>query len=63
MLFYFSLNCMNISNELTDMQVAALITGEEERQKEGMELIASENYQSPSVLAAQSTVFANKYSE
>jgi len=28
-----------------------------------MELIASENYQSPAVLEAQSSVFANKYSE
>jgi len=28
-----------------------------------MELIASENYQSPAVLEAQSSVFANKYAE
>jgi glycine hydroxymethyltransferase len=46
-----------------DSQVDALIRSETKRQIEGMELIASENYQSPSVLGAQSTVFANKYSE
>lgn len=33
------------------------------RQATGMEFIASENYQSKAVLAAQSGVFANKYSE
>jgi glycine hydroxymethyltransferase len=54
---------MHITNSLTDDAVASLIMHEQERQKEGMELIASENYQSPSVLAAQATVFANKYSE
>lgn len=40
-----------------------LIGEEVRRQQEGMELIASENYQSAEVLAAQATVFANKYSE
>lgn len=54
---------MHITNSLTDDAVASLIMHEQERQKEGMELIASENYQSPSVLAAQASVFANKYSE
>ena len=54
---------MLITNSLTDDAVASLIMHEQERQKEGMELIASENYQSSSVLAAQATVFANKYSE
>ncbi len=36
---------------------------EELRQLHGMELIASENYVSPAVLAAMSSVFTNKYSE
>jgi len=36
---------------------------EELRQIHGMELIASENYVSPAVLAAMSSVFTNKYSE
>ena len=46
-----------------DPQVYASILAEQQRQSEGMELIASENYQSPAVLEAQSSVFANKYSE
>ena len=46
-----------------DPLVHACIQGEEMRQISGMELIASENYQSAHVLAVQSSVFANKYSE
>ena len=46
-----------------DKQVYESILAEQKRQSEGMELIASENYQSPAVLEAQSSVFANKYSE
>lgn len=46
-----------------DPQVYESILAEQQRQSEGMELIASENYQSPAVLEAQSSVFANKYSE
>ena len=46
-----------------DPQVYTSILAEQKRQSEGMELIASENYQSPAVLEAQSSVFANKYSE
>ena len=47
----------------TDPKIAALIQAEQERQATGMEFIASENYQSKAVLEAQSSVFANKYSE
>ncbi|MDQ5883580.1 MAG: glycine hydroxymethyltransferase, partial [Patescibacteria group bacterium] len=39
------------------------IKGEEKRQKEGLELIPSENYVSKAVLEANSTIFTNKYSE
>ena len=46
-----------------DQDIYQLILAEEQRQSEGMELIASENYQSAAVLEAQSSVFANKYSE
>lgn len=46
-----------------DPQIFTAIQNEEQRQSEGMELIASENYQSPAVLSVQSSVFANKYSE
>ena len=47
----------------TDKDIYAAILAEQKRQSEGMELIASENYQSAAVLEAQASVFANKYSE
>ena len=54
-------NMKSIQNRDQDVYMAIL--AEQQRQSEGMELIASENYQSPSVLEAQSSVFANKYAE
>ncbi|HSJ95840.1 MAG TPA: serine hydroxymethyltransferase [Myxococcota bacterium] len=47
----------------TDPEVWAAVTSEYRRQEEGIELIASENYASPAVLAAQGTVLTNKYAE
>ena len=47
----------------SDNEVAKLLLGEEIRQSQGMELIASENYQSQAVLDAQSSLIANKYAE
>lgn len=47
----------------TDPEIAKSIEAEYNRQEHGMELIASENYQSPAVLAAQASIFANKYAE
>lgn len=47
----------------TDPQIYSAILAEQKRQSQWMELIASENYQSPAVLEAQSSHFANKYSE
>jgi glycine hydroxymethyltransferase len=47
----------------TDPELWAAITAEFRRQEEGIELIASENYVSPAVLAAQGTVLTNKYAE
>jgi len=46
-----------------DPAVASAITGEMKRQKEGLELIASENYVSDAVLEALGSVMTNKYSE
>jgi glycine hydroxymethyltransferase len=46
-----------------DVAIAELIVAEEARQREGLELIASENYVSPAVLEAMASVFQNKYSE
>lgn len=47
----------------TDPQVAATIIDETERQQAQIELIASENIVSEAVLAAQGSVFTNKYAE
>jgi glycine hydroxymethyltransferase len=53
-----------------DMQIAgyddelwSALEGERRRQEEHIELIASENYASPRVLAAQGSVLTNKYAE
>lgn len=46
-----------------DLEIYNAIIWEQQRQSEGMELVASENYQSAAVLQAQSSVLANKYSE
>jgi glycine hydroxymethyltransferase len=48
---------------MTDEDVARLIIAEEKRQREGLELIPSENYVSRDVLDAMGSVFTNKYSE
>ncbi len=46
-----------------DSIIAQAIQGEEKRQREGIELIPSENYVSQAVLEANGSVFTNKYSE
>ena len=48
---------------MTDIAVADCIAGEEERQRDGLELIPSENYVSQDVRKALGSVFTNKYSE
>jgi glycine hydroxymethyltransferase len=49
--------------ESYDPEIAKAIAQEERRQEEHIELIASENYASPLVLAANGTVLNNKYAE
>jgi glycine hydroxymethyltransferase len=46
-----------------DSEVQAALDGELERQRTSIELIASENFVSPAVLAAQGSVLTNKYAE
>jgi len=46
-----------------DDELWAAIQGEEQRQEDHVELIASENYTSPRVLQAQGSVLTNKYAE
>jgi len=48
---------------MNDQVVAQLIAAEEKRQREGIELIPSENYVSRDVLKATGSIFTNKYSE
>lgn len=53
----------NILIEQTDPELWAAIVAENRRQEEHIELIASENYASPAVMAAQGTQLTNKYAE
>lgn len=48
---------------MQDSLIRELIKAEEQRQREGLELIPSENYVSRDVLDALGSVFTNKYSE
>jgi glycine hydroxymethyltransferase len=49
--------------EVVDSAVQEALDGELERQRTTIELIASENFASPAVLAAQGSVMTNKYAE
>ena len=46
-----------------DPEVWAAISAEVERQQDGLEMIASENYTSPAVMQAAGSVLTNKYAE
>jgi glycine hydroxymethyltransferase len=47
----------------TDPAIAEIIQQELQRQRDHLELIASENFTSPAVMAAQGSVLTNKYAE
>jgi len=51
------------SLETVDAELAAALVAERARQEHYLELIASENYVSPRVLAAQGSVLTNKYAD
>ncbi|MBF0206167.1 MAG: serine hydroxymethyltransferase [Oligoflexia bacterium] len=57
----FSKDAYSVST--MDPEIFQLIGHELKRQEEGLELIASENYASPAVMAAQGSVLTNKYAE
>tara|TARA_R110000868_G_scaffold124730_4_gene329551 strand:- start:16660 stop:17982 length:1323 start_codon:yes stop_codon:yes gene_type:complete len=57
----FDANVMTIED--FDPELYKSIKDEETRQEEHIELIASENYASPRVMAAQGSVLTNKYAE
>ena len=46
-----------------DPEVAAMMGRELDRQQNGLELIASENFASPAVIAAMGSILTNKYAE
>lgn len=54
-------NTLNLAE--FDKELAQAIQGEESRQEDHVELIASENYASPLVMQVQNSVFTNKYAE
>ena len=47
----------------SDPEIWAAIQDERRRQQTGLEMIASENYTSPAVMAVQGSVLTNKYAE
>jgi glycine hydroxymethyltransferase len=55
----------DFQNELKafDPEIFDAIAGEEQRQRDGIEMIPAENYTYPEVLAALGTVLTNKYAE
>ncbi len=52
-----------VTIEDLDEPLAHALAGERRRQEQYLELIASENYVSPRVLAAQGSMFTNKYAD
>jgi glycine hydroxymethyltransferase len=54
---------MNMQTKMQDTEIQKLIAAEEKRQREGLELIPSENYVSRDVLTSMGSIFTNKYSE
>jgi glycine hydroxymethyltransferase len=60
-IFFKLMNYPSIQS--SDPQLYEILKREEQRQKEGIELIASENYVSKAVLEAMGSVLTNKYSE
>jgi len=64
-IIFLILNSSMIYKNLQTQDPAAyeIIKLEEQRQKQGIELIASENYVTPAVLDAMGSILTNKYSE
>src|SRR6266446_2510196 len=58
-----SRSAVNDVLQQADPEVWQAINDERRRQQQGLEMIASENYTSPAVMAAQGSVLTNKYAE
>ncbi len=58
-------NAMDVIGFLSsfDPEISAMMEREFHRQRQGLELIASENFASPAVMAAMGSVLTNKYAE
>jgi glycine hydroxymethyltransferase len=54
---------LSLPLEVADPELYALVNQESNRQKKGLELIASENFTSVSVLQCLGSCLTNKYSE
>lgn len=54
---------LNETLDVADPEIFDLINHEKDRQKKGLEMIASENFTSKAVLQALSSCLHNKYSE
>jgi glycine hydroxymethyltransferase len=59
----FAMYDRSVLVEQTDPELWAAIVAENQRQEHHIELIASENYASPAVMAAQGSQLTNKYAE
>ena len=57
------MNMLNTPLEQTDADIFNIIEEETQRQEDHIELIASENYTSKAVMAAQGSQLTNKYAE
>src|SRR5205814_9311035 len=58
-----SRSAVNDVLQQADPEIWQAIDDERRRQQQGLEMIASENYTSPAVMAAQGSVLTNKYAE
>ncbi len=58
-----AINLIPMPLKVTDPEISFLINSEAQRQIEGAELIASENFTSDSVMQAQGSILTNKYAE
>lgn len=54
---------LSLPLEIADPELYSLVNRESQRQKKGLELIASENFTSVSVLQCLGSCLTNKYSE
>ncbi len=61
-MFHEPMNAIGFLQDF-DPAVSSLIGRELERQQDGLELIASENFTSPAVIAAMGSILTNKYAE